>query len=239
MKSKKLYKLAQEAWFPELKQHRFIEQNGRYIRILDSGVVHLLGIGMDPHGAETFRLMCGVDSVQIREDLELDFGFLKQDGLYHLTAKGWDYNSGRWPCETEEEARASLTSLWLLIVELALPYFEPITTLSDVGDEINEVRQPGLGWMKARLYLLDGDFASAYSAIEKYSTWAMKPRNWGSPGHQLEDIAVGERIRREIQAAAKAAGFSIHNINVPSGRAEEPAASGDREGYSQSEAEEY
>lgn len=202
MKSKQVYKVANKMWIPHLGKIGFVERNGRYLRVCDSGVVHLIGIGKDPHGAETFRIMCGVDSVQIRKELSLDFGFLKNDGLYHLTPKGWDYNSGRWPCENEEEARASLAALLPLILDLALPYFEPIKTLSDVGNEINETRMPGLGWMKARLFMLDGDFSRARETIDRYAAWSAKPRNWGSKEHQREDIERAERVRQEIEAAA-------------------------------------
>lgn len=202
MKSKQIYRIAKGIWVPILRPMGFAVRNGRYLRIHDSGVVQLIGIGMDPHGAGTFRVMCGVDSVQIREALGLDFAFLKADGLYHLTPSGWDYNSGRWPCETEEEALASLTMLRSLILELAIPYFDPITTLSHVGDEINETRMPHLGWMKAKLYLLDGDIPRARETIARYAAWAARPRNWGTQAHQQEDMERAERLRLEIEAAA-------------------------------------
>lgn len=206
MKSKQLYKMAKEIWFPDLSMIGFIERNGRYLRFFDSGVVHLIGIGKDPHGAETFRAMCGVNSLQLHEGTDITIGLKKYDGLYHLIPNGWDSNSGRWPCETEEEARASLNSLLSLILELAIPYFESITSLSDVANEINEVRMPGLVWMKARLYMLDGDIPRAREAIERYAAWAAKPRNWGTKEHQREDMARAEQVRQEIEAAVSGKG---------------------------------
>lgn len=206
MKSKQLHALAKTLFSPSLRTLGFEIKNGRYTRILDTGVVHLIALAKDPHGAETFMLMCGVDAVPLREGTGLDYGFSKYDGLYHLTLKGWDYNSGRWPCATEEETRASLAALRSLILDLAIPYFEPITTLSDVGNEINETRMPHLGWMKARLYLLDGDIPRAREAIERYAVWAAKPRNWGTKENQQEDIARADEVRQEIEAAAGGAG---------------------------------
>lgn len=203
MKAKQIYKIAREVWLPELKALGFVEKNGRYLRILDSGVVNLIGIGKDPHGAETIRVMCGVDAVPLKEDTGLDYSFKKYDGLYHLTPKGWHYNSGRWPCETEAETRESITALLPLILDLALHYFAPITTLTDVGNEINEVRMPHLLWMKARLLILDRDIPGARAAIEKYAEWAKKHRNWGTKESQQEDIARGEQIQTEIEAAAQ------------------------------------
>lgn len=201
MKSKQVYKLAKEIWFPELELRGFVEGNGRYLRSLDSGVVHLIGVGKDPHGAESFRVMCGVDAIQLKDFTEDSYGYSKKDDLYHLTPKGWDYNSGRWPCETEEEARASLSALRSLILDLAMPYFAPIATLSDVGDEINETRMPHLGWMKARLYMLDGDIPRAQEAIEQYAAYAALPRPWISQAHRDEEIERAERMRREMEAA--------------------------------------
>lgn len=201
MKSKALYRLARRTWYATLLVQGFTERNGAYLRIFDSGVVHQLALDKDPHGAETFRVMCGVDAVQLKEGAGPSYAFKKYDGLCHLTPKGWDYNSGRWPCETEDEACASLIALLPLVLELALPWLDPISTLSDVGNEINEVRNPGLGWMKARLYGLDGNFARACDAIERYAAWAAKPRNWGTRELQLEDLERAARIRQEIEEA--------------------------------------
>lgn len=193
--------MTKQLWFPELRPHGFCEQNGAFLRICDSGVVHQLALDKDPHGAETFGVMCGVDALQLRSEKHPDFGFYKNDCLYHLVPKGWDCNSGRWPCETEEKAHASINALLSLILELAIPYFESITSLSDVANEINEVRMPGLVWMKARLYMLDGDIPRAREAIERYAAWAAKPRNWGTKEHQREDMARAEQVRQEIEAA--------------------------------------
>lgn len=206
MKSKQLYTLAKAILYPTLETLGFKTKNGKYTRILNSGVVHLIALAKDPHGAETFMLMCGVDATQLKSEIHPNFGFMKHDGLYHLTPKGWDYNSGRWPCETEEKAHASINALLSLILELAIPYFESITSLSDVANEINEVRMPGLVWMKARLYMLDGDIPRAREAIEHYAAWAAKPRNWGTKEHQREDMARAEQVRQEIEAAVSGKG---------------------------------
>jgi hypothetical protein len=122
----------------------------------------------------------------------------------HLTRNGWHYNSERWPCASEDEAQDSLTAVRELVVKLALPWLDPHTTLSSVAEEFNETRMPHLGWMKARLYLLDGNFVSAMAASENYTIWAAKPRNWGTREFQLEDIARAERIRQEIEEAKRA-----------------------------------
>lgn len=202
MKSKQLYTLAKAILYPTLETLGFETKNGKYTRILNSGVVHLIALAKDPHGAETFMLMCGVDATQLKSEIHPNFGFMKHDGLYHLTPKGWDYNSGRWPCETEEEAHASIAALLPLILNVAIPYIASIATLSDVGDEINETRMPHLGWMKARLYMLDGDVSHAREAIERYAAYAALPRPWSSRGHRDEEIERAERIRHEIEAAA-------------------------------------
>ncbi len=203
MKTKQIYRLSKEIWFSELGPRGFSKRNGRYLRNLDSGVIHLIGMAKDPHGAETFLVMCGVDAIQLREITGEECGYSKKDGLHHLIPGGWDYNSGRWPCETEEEARASLTALLPLILELAIPYFDPITTLSHVGDEINEVRMPHLGWMKARLYLLDGDIPRARAAIDNYAAYAATPKSFLPTEDIEQDIQRAGRIRQEIELAAK------------------------------------
>ena len=203
MRRRQIVRMVKEIWFPELKNRGFSDNKGEYIRRLDSGVVHLIGIGKDPHGAETFRVMCGVDAVQLKEECG-SFGYTKYDGLLNLTPKGWDTSSGRWPCGTEEETRASLSTLRSLILDLAIPYFAPIITLSDVGDEFNETGMPHLGWMKARLYLLDGDIPRARAAIENYAAWAAKPRYWVTKSTQQEGIARSIRLREEIDAAESA-----------------------------------
>ena len=196
--------MAKATWHVPLED--FGCSNGTYSRILESGVVHQIAIDKDPHGAETFRLLCGVDAVPLKKGTGLEYGFKKYDGRVNLTPSGWGTSSGRWPCETEEEARASLNSLLSLILELAIPYFESITSLSDVANEINEVRMPGLVWMKARLYMLDGDIPRAREAIERYAAWAAKPRNWGTKEHQREDMARAEQVRQEIEAAVSGKG---------------------------------
>ncbi|MBI1320987.1 MAG: hypothetical protein GC168_18840 [Candidatus Hydrogenedens sp.] len=201
--AKKVYREARKIWKPELKPAGFVEKDGRYYRTLDSGVVHLIGIGKDPHGGETFRVMCGVDALPLKEEVG-GFGYMKHDGLMHLTPKGWDLNSGRWPCITEEETKASVDAILPLIRDLALPYLAPITTITDVGNEINETRKPGLGWMKARLFQLDGDLPRALETIERYAAWAAKPRNWGTKEHQQEDLARAARIRSDIEQALSA-----------------------------------
>jgi len=198
--------MAKKIWFPHLHAHGFAERNGAYLQVLSSGVVRQFALNKDPHGAETFMVMCGVDAVPLKEGTGFDYSFKKHDGRYHLTPRGWDNNSGRWPCETEEQALASITALLPLILELAVPWLESITTLSQVGDEINEVSKPGLVWMKARLYMLDGDIPRAREAIDRYLVWAKKPRNWGTKEFQKEDIELGERIFDEIEDAAYAMG---------------------------------
>lgn len=206
MKAKQVYRIAKAIWLPALQPRGFAENNGEYFRLLDSGVVHLIGIGKDPHGAKTFRTVCGVDAKQLQNESRQYYGYKKKDCLYHLTPKGWDLNSGRWPCETEEETRASVNALLPLILDLAIPYFEPITTLSDVGDEINEVRMPHLLWMKARLLMLDGNIPRALKAIDDYEAYAKTPRPWMSQKHVLEEIERAAQVRAEIEAAALGSG---------------------------------
>ena len=201
VRAKQVYKFAEEVWYPELRSLGFAEKNGEYHRILDSGVVDLMAISKDPHGGETFQVMCGVDAMPLKEEVG-GFGYMKYDGLRHLTPKGWDNNSGRWPCVTEEETRSSVAALISLILDLALPYFAPITTLTDVAEEINEVREPDLLWMKARLLMLDRNISGARAAIEAYAEWAAKPRNWGTKESQRQDIERAEKVRTEIEAAA-------------------------------------
>jgi len=200
--------MAKKIWFPHLHVHGFEERNGAYRQVLSSGVVRQFVLSKDPHGAETFMVMCGVDSVPRVEGTDLDYGFAKNDGLYHLTPRGWDYNSGRWPCETEEQAFASITALLPLILELAVPWLESITTLSHVGDEINEVKSPGLGWIKARLYMLDGNIPRAREVAEKYADYVEKPehRRILLPEDIEEDKERAARILAEVEEAARRAG---------------------------------
>ncbi|MBI1320986.1 MAG: hypothetical protein GC168_18835 [Candidatus Hydrogenedens sp.] len=202
VKARQVYKFAKEAWFPELKPSGFAEKNGEYHRILDSGVVHLIGIGKDPHGGETFRVMCGVDALPLKEELG-GFGYMKYDGFMHLTPSGWDLNSGRWPCKTEAETRASVEVLLPLICELAIPYFAPIATLSDVANEINEKRMPHLLWLKARLLMLDRNIPGALNTIEKYQEFVTTPRPWMSKKHVQGEIDRAEQIRAEIEGVAQ------------------------------------
>ncbi len=205
MKMKLLSRLAKQIWGSELCTHGFAERNGRYLRIINSGVVHLLTLAKDPHGGATFMVMCGVDATCFGVD-EDKYGFIKHQNFCHLTRKGWDSSSGRWPCETEEEAQESLIALRQLVLDLALPWLDAHTTLSSVGDEISEIGSPGMGWMKARLYMLDGDIPRAREAIERYAAWAAKPRNWGTKEHQREDMARAEQVRQEIEAAVSGKG---------------------------------
>lgn len=206
MKAKQIYKIANEIWLPELSRRGFEQKNGSYLRVLNSGVVHHIAIDKDPHGADTFRLLCGVDSVPIREETKTDFGFVKRDELYHLTPKGWDNNSGRWPCETEEESRASVHTLFPLICDLAIPYFAPITTLTDVGNEINELRRPQLLWVKARLLMLDGNIKGAQDSINKYEAYVTSARPWISQKHVEGEIARLTQVREALDDAARELG---------------------------------
>ena len=205
MKSKTLYSLAKELFLPTLKLKGFLENNGRFTRILDSGVVHIIGFGKDPHGAETFRVLIGLNATCFATK-DHPYGYIKYEDYCDLTKRGWDYNSGRWACETEEDARESLTAVWQLLHNLGIPWLDTHTTLSSVGDEISEVGSPGLGWMKARLYMLDGDLPRAREAIERYAAWATKPRNWGTNENQQEDISRAEQLRQEVEAAASGSG---------------------------------
>lgn len=202
MKPQALYKLAREVLLPDLEPKGFVVTNGRYTRILDTGVIHLIGFGKDPHGAQTFRVLCGVNANCFAVE-EHPYGFIKHQNSCHLTRKGWDHNSGRWPCDSEEEARESLIAVRQLLLDLGIPWLDLHETLSSVADEISDIGSPGLGWMKARLYLLDGDFGRATEAIENYAAWAAKPRNWGTREFQMEDLALAERIRKEIEDAKR------------------------------------
>ncbi len=201
MHSAALYRLAKEILFPLLKEHEFTERKGKYLRIFRSNVVHLIGLAKDPHGAETFMVMCGVDALALRDE-NGNFAYAKHDGCHHLTDSGWHYNSGRWPCATEEEGHASLLRIRILLHDLALPWLDQHETISSVADEIDDLGRPMLGWIKARLYMLDGDIPQAREAIERYAAWAAKPRNWGTKEYQQEDIARAEQVRQEIEAAA-------------------------------------
>jgi len=199
MISRSFYKIAREILSPALKPLGFRVKTREYIRILESGVVHLIGISKDPHGAESFGVMCGVDAIQLKEENIPGFGYTKADNLNDLTNKGWDINSARWPCETEREARASLTQARRLILDLAIPWLDTHKTLSSVADEISIPAMSQIAWMKARLYALDGDFSRAYAAIDDYTEWAKQPRRWGTPEHQQEDIELAAKTRKEIE----------------------------------------
>ena len=48
MRRRQIVRMVKEIWFPELKNRGFTDNKGEYIRRLDSGVVHLIGIGKDP-----------------------------------------------------------------------------------------------------------------------------------------------------------------------------------------------
>jgi len=199
MKATLLHKICREMLYPDLKILGFCRKGSRYLRQIESGVMHLIDIGKDPHGAETFGVLCGVNAIQINEEPMIGVGYIKESNRIHLTINGWNTNSARWPCETEEEARASLTQARHLILDLAIPWLDTHKTLSSVADEINIPAMVLLGWMKAKLYALDGDFSRAYVAIDDYTEWAKQPRRWGTAEHQQEDIDLAAKTRKEIE----------------------------------------
>ena len=199
MKATLLHKISKEMLYPDLKALGFCLKRPRYLRSLESGVVHLIDVAKDPHNAETFGVLCGVDAIQINNDSMTGLGYIKESNRIHLTTNGWNTNSARWPCETEKEARASLTQARHLILDLAIPWLDTHKTLSSVADEINIPAMILLGWMKAKLYALDGDFDRAYAAIDDYTEWAKQPRRWGTAEHQQEDIELAAKTRKEIE----------------------------------------
>lgn len=203
MKSKGLYVLAKKILFNDLEPLGFQNHLGRYTRVLDSGVVHLLALAKDPHGAESFCVMCGVNATQISSRSTEQYGFFKRHDCQHLTPTGWHYNSGSWPCATEEETLRSLRDVRELVVHLALPWLDAHVTLSSVADEINALGMPPHNEMKMKLYLLDGDLPRARAALEDFAAWLANPPIWGDKTHLPEDIERLERMRQAIAAAER------------------------------------
>ncbi len=203
MKSKGMYTLARKSLFPVLKPVGFEEHLGAYTRLLESGVVHHIGLAKDPHGAESFLVMCGVDAEPIKGDGASVYGFFKRHDYNHLTPNGWELHSGCWPCATEEEAVKSLGEVRHLVVHLALPWLDAHVTLSSVADEINALGMPPHNEMKMKLYLLDGDLPRARAALEDFAAWLAKPPIWGGKTHFPKDIERLERMRQAIAAAER------------------------------------
>jgi len=196
MKQKALYQITKKVLYPCLEPLNFENHNGRYVRELDTGVLHIMGIAHDPHGQRTFRFMCGVDAMQINDSLDkFHAGFIKR--YPHLTKDGWYYNSGRWPCETEEEALESLGKVKELVLELALPWFDAHQTLSSVADEIYDDAQ---SVYKAKLYMLDGDKEKAEQTIKVYLDWINARRTYYvEPKWREERIAEALAFLEEIK----------------------------------------
>lgn len=203
MTSKKLYSIARQILYPDLEKRGFRNHLGRYTRVLGSGVVHLMALAKDPHGAESFCVMCGVNATQIGNGPTPSYGFFKRGDQSHLTREGWSGNSGRWPCSAAEQALGSLRDVRELLVHLALPWLDAHVTLSSVADEINERRMPPHNEMKMKLYLLDGDLPRARAALEDFAAWLAKPPIWGDKTHLPEDIKRLERMRQAIAAAER------------------------------------
>lgn len=203
IKSKQIYRIARQVWGKGLSEVGFLEKNGEYRRALPSGVVHLIGIGKDPHGAESFRVLSGVNASLAAYEPSMQFGYIKFADQCHLTPKGWDINSGRWSCATEEDTRGSILKIWEKIRELAIPWLDRHKTLSSVAEEIDTRASPMHGWKKAKLYMLDGDFPRAHAAIAEYAAWAALPKSWLPEKAQKENMERAAQVLREIEEAEK------------------------------------
>jgi hypothetical protein len=123
-------------------------------------------------------------------------------GGQHVTAKGWDINSGRWPCATDEEARQSLAQIRDLVPTLVEPWFQQFQTLSSVAAKM-DTTHPRQGLEKARLFLADGDRMTAAETLRQYLARLAAPKSWDDPkeiaGYKEQAIALlreigGERV---------------------------------------------
>ncbi|MEI8122979.1 MAG: hypothetical protein WCI20_13110 [bacterium] len=150
----------------------FAYEHGTYWRELLSGVIQLVMIAHDARTNKTFGVLCGLNARPIAGDVNIaNLGIVRG---WHVTSKGWDCNSGRWPCDDRSSAEKSLQTITQLIDTLIEPWFALHTRLSDVANQMEEPR----GLQRAALYITDGNFMKARSALQALLQWLRTPKPW-------------------------------------------------------------
>ena len=121
MKRSTLLKLARHALDDGFAELGFQYDSGTYYRELPSDVIQLVMIGLDARTVDSFQVLCGLNSRLICEDRPANsVGVVRG---WHVTAHGWERNSGRWPCADEATALKSLAEIKALVGTLVLPWF--------------------------------------------------------------------------------------------------------------------
>jgi len=196
MKQRNLIKVALRVLGDPLQALGFLYDRGTYYREMSSGIMHLIGMGLDPHGSDEFRFMCGYNSRILHPDTKpRDMGYAGRDDV-HLTPDGWDYNSGCWPCDDESQALESLTTIKGMIDTHIEPRFQSKTTLSSLADEMNADRR---GIEMATLYRAEGDIERARQALMQYRERLEKPQSWADPKRVAADIKRVDSLLQEIR----------------------------------------
>jgi hypothetical protein len=165
-----------------------------FCREINSGVIHLMSIGLDVRRSDSFHVLCGVCTRLIyASEAPRNMGHI---GARHLTAKGWNCNSGHWPCSNEADARSSLIAIGALMPAIVEPWFQEHTSLSSVAEEEEE----RFGIDRARLYLADGKNQKAMEVLQKHLEYLLHTKAWMTPESRAKQEEEANNLLRQIMS---------------------------------------
>lgn len=205
MKQVALLRLAQRVLGDSLVPLGFQFYRGAYFRELPTEVIHIIGITLDVRSTETFRVMCGVTSRLLYPDKDIvNMGVFGRD--LHITAQGWDCNSGRWPCHDEAAALESLRRIKELVNTHIEPRFQATTTLSALAENMNTEQH---GMWKAMLLRTAGNMERARQVLLRFRDRLSKPKPWDDPDAVEAEKAKADALLREMESQPKSPGSGV------------------------------
>jgi hypothetical protein len=162
MRTKEFDTLTKSKWADLLSPpHGFTFVRGALSRELPSGVRHVILVDRDNRARKSFQIMLGFNARCIAGDTPVD-----QAGIFgrrYLTPGSVSDKPATFACHDSAHATQSLERARAALLEHALPWFDQVTTLTAMAQQIED-HYPAI---KGQLLLEAGDCMNA-------TTWLLK-----------------------------------------------------------------
>ena len=195
MKNRDLLKIAKNELDRLMNSLGFESEKFGYRRIFPNGIVHIIGISTDVRSAESFRVMLGVNAVQV-DPKAISDNYSACVRATDVTRDGFGSGSGHWPCETSDAAKMSFGKLATLMESLLEPWFQSIVTLSQAAAFFNTEGDIGT----PKLFYEDGNIELALVALDEREKWLSRPMPWETKEWKADQLAEVLKLREKWKA---------------------------------------